>query len=70
MFKDACILALTFPSTVVLIISVFFQYILLLDDGDVGCHHVPLEGFGSSSDPGAYASKAVYLLGGERRRVK
>jgi hypothetical protein len=40
--------------------------VLLLDDGCMGHHHVPLEGLSSSSDPGGYANKGVYLLGGTR----
>jgi len=44
--------------------------VLLLDDGCMGHRHVPVEGLSSSSDPGGYDSKGVYLLGGERIRVK
>jgi len=44
--------------------------VLLLDDGCMSHHHVPVEGLSSSSDPGGYASKGVYLLGGERIREK
>ena len=41
----------------------------LLDNGCIG-HHVPVEGLSSCSDPGGYASKGVYLLGGEIVRMK
>jgi len=44
--------------------------VLLLDDNCMGHHHVLVEGLSSSSVPGGYASKSVYLLGGERITVK
>jgi len=42
--------------------------VLLLDDGGMGHHHVPVEGLSSSSDPGGYASKGCLLI--RRRKDK